>query len=147
MPNKLIRTAMAAVTMLGVAGVATPMAHAAKSLGCVPGRYCTKVFPIHVWASQVNVRDPVVFHGGDWPGRWGRILGHVGRGTVHAGCQAWTYPQIGEVHYGPYRNNWWMWVIMGNGTRAHPLYAGYISDVFVSGGHNNGPVAGIPYCG
>ena len=110
-------------------------------------KYCTRTYRIDVWASQVNVRDPVGFHGGLWPARWGRVVGHVGPGRVLAGCQTWTYPRLGEVRYGPYKNSWWMWVIVGSGTRSRPLYAGYISDVFVRGGSNNRPVPGIPYCG
>ena len=67
------------------------------------------------------------FHGGEWPARWGHILGQIGPENVLVGCQAWIYPQIAEVHFGPYSNDRWMCVIVGNGTRVHPLYAAYIS--------------------
>ncbi|MFE0098719.1 hypothetical protein [Streptomyces sp. NPDC059009] len=80
--------------------------------------------PVNVWASDVNTHaDPYTTS---------PVTGQVGPGTVEAVCQA----PGGSVSYGEYYNYWW--AQLDNGS--------WISDIFISGGNNDEPVPGIPYC-
>lgn len=79
--------------------------------------------PVNVWASDVNVHTD--------PYTTAPVTGQVGPGTVDAVCQA----PGGSVSYGQYYNYWWTLVD-----------GGWISDVFISGGANDEPVPGIPFC-
>ncbi|MEV0114460.1 hypothetical protein AB0H77_14585 [Streptomyces sp. NPDC050844] len=80
--------------------------------------------PVNVWASDVNT------HSG--PHTTDPVTGQVGPGTVDAVCQA----PGGSVSYGSYYNYWWAQLDDGS----------WVSDVFISGGNNDEPVPGIPYC-
>ncbi|MEV0373231.1 hypothetical protein AB0I10_25985 [Streptomyces sp. NPDC050636] len=80
--------------------------------------------PVNVWASDVNTHaDPYTTS---------PVTGQAGPGTVEAVCQA----PGGSVSYGEYYNYWW--TQLDNGS--------WISDIFISGGNNDEPVPGIPYC-
>lgn len=80
--------------------------------------------PVNVWASDVNTHaDPYTTS---------PVTGQVGPGTIEAVCQATG----GSVSYGEHYNYWWAQLDDGS----------WISDIFISGGKNDEPVPGIPYC-
>lgn len=105
---------------------ATSTTSAAANTVC--GTYGT--MNAYIWASSVRV------HTG--PSSSNTAIGECGPSWVHAYCQL----QGGEVVYGAYRNDWWIYA----DTQLGSFTNGYISDVFVSGGSNDAPVPGIPVC-
>ncbi|QEU94170.1 hypothetical protein [Streptomyces kanamyceticus] len=118
------RSLVRRVVLMAVAGLLTlPFASAASAAAPAQGHAQLRV-PVNVWASDVNT------HSG--PHTTDPVTGQVGPGTVEAVCQA----AGGSVSYGSYYNFWWAQLDDGS----------WISDVFISGGNNDEPVPGIPYC-
>ncbi|WP_158679302.1 MULTISPECIES: hypothetical protein [unclassified Streptomyces] len=84
--------------------------------------------PVHIWASQVRVRE---CQSTSCDLATQERLTNV---TVQAFCQRWNE----RVSDGPYYNHYWVEII----TPGHRL--GWVSAVYVSGGSNDGPVPNVP---
>ncbi|MER6334464.1 hypothetical protein ABT298_35265 [Streptomyces sp. NPDC001034] len=112
------RAALAA--LLGLTGL--------FGLAAAPAQADPSLSPVHIWASQVRVRD-CASTSCDLA-----TTEQVTNATVQAFCQRWG----GYVSDGPYYNHYWVEII----TPQHHL--GWVSAVYVSGGSNDGPVPGVP---
>ncbi|WP_051836160.1 hypothetical protein [Streptomyces sp. NRRL WC-3742] len=101
---------------------------AALGLMSAPAQADPTTTTVHVWASQVRVRDCLAVTC--------RLATQeqVSNTNVQAFCQRWG----GAVTDGPYYNHYWVEII----TPQHTL--GWISAVYVSGGSNDGPIPGVP---
>ncbi|MFE7466326.1 hypothetical protein ACFU6R_19765 [Streptomyces sp. NPDC057499] len=105
-------------TLLGLTAV--------LGLMSAPAQAAVSTSPVHIWASQVRVREcPSTSCGLASQ----ELLTNV---TVQAFCQRWN----DRVADGPYYNHYWVEII----TPQHWL--GWVSAVYVSGGSNDGPVPG-----
>ncbi|MFE9370552.1 hypothetical protein ACFYM2_12370 [Streptomyces sp. NPDC006711] len=101
---------------------------AALGLMAAPAQADIKTSTVHIWASQVRVRECSNTSCG---------LASQERLTnvnVQAFCQRWD----GRVADGPYYNHYWVEIVTPGG------WLGWVSAVYVSGGSNDGPVPGVP---
>jgi hypothetical protein len=97
-------------------------------LAAAPAQADPSVTPVHVWASQVRVRQCAST---SCDLATSERLTNV---TVQAYCQRWG----DRVADGPYYNHYWVEIISPQG------WLGWVSAVYVSGGSNDGPVPGVP---
>ncbi|MFH8224376.1 hypothetical protein ACH4C2_35200 [Streptomyces sp. NPDC018057] len=85
--------------------------------------------PVHIWASQVRVRECASSTSCGLATQ--ERLTNV---TVQAYCQRWG----DRVSDGSYYNHYWVEIITPGG------WLGWVSAVYVSGGSNDGPVPNVP---
>ncbi|MBN0048409.1 hypothetical protein JS756_30765 [Streptomyces actuosus] len=106
-------------TLLGLSAV--------LGLMSAPAQADITTSPVHIWASQVRVRQCASTTCG--------LASQEGltNVTVQAFCQRWG----DRVADGPYYNHYWVEIITPQG------WLGWVSAVYVSGGSNDGPVPGV----
>ncbi|MFJ2812762.1 hypothetical protein ACIQOU_27955 [Streptomyces sp. NPDC091279] len=97
-------------------------------LMAVPAQADPSVRPVHIWASQVRVRECASTTCGL---ATSERLTNV---TVQAFCQRWEE----KVTDGSYYNHYWVEIITPGG------WLGWVSAVYVSGGSNDGPIPNVP---
>ncbi|MYR58093.1 hypothetical protein GTY54_18270 [Streptomyces sp. SID625] len=85
--------------------------------------------PVHIWASQVRVRECASSTSCGLATQ--ERLTNV---TVQAFCQRWG----DRVSDGSYYNHYWVEIVTPGG------WLGWVSAVYVSGGSNDGPVPNVP---
>lgn len=75
------------------------------------------------------------------PSYHARFFG-VRAGTLFAGNNYFYCQDTGRTHeYGQYKNNWWLYTDDDNGNTGV-----WVSAVYISGGDNYEPIAGVPRC-
>ncbi|MET9147753.1 hypothetical protein [Streptomyces sp. NPDC004042] len=107
-------------TLLGLAAV--------LGLMSAPAQADISTRPVHIWASQVRVRECASTSCGL------ATQERLTNVTVQAFCQRWA----DRVSDGSYYNHYWVEIVTPGG------WLGWVSAVYVSGGSNDGPVPNVP---